>query len=99
MLIIAYIITGISALLGLIAGVLGCILAYLFSTGFSTTDKMIAGCVVLISFAYIIHPLIAIWLIKTDKLMLCYIYNSLCIALSIGLCYFLGLSISAAGTP
>ena len=96
---IAYIMTGISALLGLGVGLLGCILGYLFSSGFSVIDKVIGGCVILISLAYITHPLVAIWLIKSDKFILCYAYNSLLIALGIGLCYFLGISISAAARP
>lgn len=99
MLITAYIMTGISALLGLGVGLLGCILGYLFSSGFGTTDKIIGGCVILISLGYITHPLAAMWLIKADKLILCYVYNSLFIVLSIGLCYFLGMSISAAARP
>jgi hypothetical protein len=89
MLIIAYIFTGISALSGLVAGILGCILGYHFISAFDSIDKITVGGLLVISLLYVANPLLAIWLIKMDKLIWCYLYNALTLIIGLGLNFVL----------
>ncbi len=89
MLIAAYILSGISALLGLMSGVLGCILGYHFIAAFDSIDKITVGALVIVSLLYVANPLLAIWLIKMDKLTWCYLYNALTLIIGLGLNLFL----------
>jgi len=89
MLITAYIFSGISALLGLMSGVLGCILGYHFISAFDNIDKIAVGGLVIASLVYVANPLLAIWLIKMDKLTWCYLYNALTLIIGLGLNLFL----------
>jgi len=96
MLIAAYIFSGISALLGLISGVLGCILGYHFISEFDNIDKAVGGFVIT-SLVYVANPLLAIWLIKMDKLAWCYLYNALTLIIGLGLNYTLIAFVSFSG--
>jgi hypothetical protein len=79
---LAYIFTGISALLGLVAL---CLAGYIFIPEFNSFSIGKLAVIFIVSSLCVAHPLLAIWLIKMDKLIWCYLYNAL--TLSIGL-YF-----------
>lgn len=90
MLIAAYIFSGISALLGLAAGILACILGYHFISEFDSIDKItVVGGLIIVSLLYVANPLLAIWLIKMDKLIWCYVYNALTVVIGLGLNFVL----------
>lgn len=100
MIIIAYLLTGISALLGLATCVLGLMLSWtLFGSFGSTMQKAVAVVIAVVSLLYAAHPMFAVSLIKADKLLLCYLYNAVLIAVSIGSCFLLSTSIGAAAQP
>jgi hypothetical protein len=99
MLIIAYLLTGISALLGLGVGVLGCMLSSMFISGISSSDKLGGWIMLLISLLYIAHPVVAVHLIKSNAMGWCYLYDFVFIAISIGLCIFMLTAIEAVARP
>lgn len=100
MITIAYFLTGISALLGLATCVMGLMLSWtLFGSFGSAMQKGGAVVIAVVSVLYAAHPMFALSLIKANKLLLCYLYNAVLIAVSIGSCFLLSTSIGAAAQP
>jgi len=99
MIIIAYVLTGISVILALAVGLLGGFLGYQFATSYSTNGKLIGLAVILVCLLYSANPVISIWMIKTERLFLSYGCTCLFIILSLGLCIFLGSAIEVSARP
>lgn len=100
-LVVAYLLTGISALSGLLPCALGLMLGkmLIFSSRSGALELAAGVFVAIISLLYVAHPLFAISLIKADKLVLSYLYNIVLIGISFVSCYLLGTAISAAAQP
>lgn len=103
MLIIAYILTGISALGGLLASAVGFILSWTLIQGHGGKAEIIAAIIIAImSLIYLTHPLIAIYWIQNnqpDQLGWCIVYDIMLIGVSSVACYLGTIALSAAAQP
>ena len=101
MLIIAYLLTGISALVGLLPCALGLLLSktLIFSSRSGVIGLVAGVFIAIISLLYVAHPMFAVSLIKADKLMLSYLYNIALIGVSLVSCYLLDTAVTAAAQP
>jgi hypothetical protein len=97
---IAYLLTGISALFGLVVGLAGGLASYMIlssaTVSLTSVDFMIGLGVLLVAVLYAAHPVVAIQLIKHGEFVWCYLYDVLFIGLSIILLPLLGNGIAAA---